>query len=47
MAIEQQAMDLHNPVDPLVIGRLVAYCQRLALEEGVDTLVAVGRQLGQ
>ena len=22
MAIEQQAMDLHRPVDPLVIGRL-------------------------
>ena len=22
MAIEQQAMDLHYPVDPLVIGRL-------------------------
>jgi hypothetical protein len=22
MAVEQQAMDLHHPVDPLVIGRL-------------------------
>ena len=43
MAIEQQAMDLHHPVDPLVLGRLQARCQRLALEDGANTPVAVGR----
>ena len=39
-------MDLHHPVNPLVIGRLHASGQRLALEDSVDTSVAVGRQLG-
>ena len=39
MAIKQQAMDLHHPVNPLVIGRLQASGQRLALEDGVDTSV--------
>ena len=42
MAIKQQAVDLHHPVNPLVIGRLQASGQRLALEDGVDTSVAVG-----
>jgi len=46
MAIKQQAMDLHHPVNPLVIGRLQASGQRLGLEDGVDTSVAVGWQLG-
>jgi len=46
MAIKQQAVDLHHPVNPLVIGRLQASGQRLALEDGVDTSVAVGWQLG-
>ena len=46
MAIEQQAMDLHHPVDPFVIGHLAPEGQRLALEDGVDTPVAVSRQLG-
>ncbi len=46
MAIKQQAVDLHHPVNPLVIGRLEARGQRLALEDGVDTSVAVGWQLG-
>src|SRR4030095_10657890 len=45
MAIKQQAVDLHHPVNPLVIGRLQASGQRLALEDGVDTSVAVGWQL--
>ena len=45
MAIKQQAVDLHHPVNPLVIGRLQASGQRLALEDGVDTS-AVGWQLG-
>ena len=40
MAIKQQAVDLHHPVNPLVIGRLQASGQRLALEDGVDTSVA-------
>ena len=40
MAIKQQAVDLHHPVNPLVIGRLQASGQRLALENGVDTSVA-------
>src|SRR5262249_54084090 len=34
------------PSAPLVIGRLQAPGQRLALEDGVDTPVAVGWQLG-
>src|SRR5262245_17668031 len=46
MAIKQQVVGLHHPVNPLVIGRLQASGQRLALEDGVDTPVAVGRQLG-
>src|SRR5437773_2523858 len=46
MAIKQQTVDLHHPVNPLVIGRLQASGQRLALEDGVDTSVAVGWQLG-
>ena len=47
MAIEEQAMDLHGAVDPLVIGRsFKPGGQRLALEDGVDTPVAVGRQFG-
>jgi hypothetical protein len=37
MAIKQQAVDLHHPVNPLVIGRLQASGQRLALKDGVDT----------
>ena len=40
MAIKQQAVELHHPVNPLVIGRLQASGQRLALEDGVDTSVA-------
>ena len=35
-----------SPVNPLMIGRLQASGQRLALEDGVDTSVAVGWQLG-
>jgi hypothetical protein len=31
MAIKQQAVDLHHPLNPLVIGRLQASGQRLAL----------------
>ena len=46
MTIEQEAVDLHHAVNPLVIGRLQASGQRLALEDGVDTSVAVGWQLG-
>src|SRR5262249_33212950 len=45
MAIEQEAVHLHHPVTPLVIGWLQASGQRLALEDGVDTPVAVGWQL--
>jgi hypothetical protein len=37
VAVEQQAMDLHDPIDSLVIGRLAAFCQGLAFEDGVDT----------
>ena len=46
VAIEQQAMDLHHAVDPFVIGRLAPGGQRLALEDGVDPPVTVGRQFG-
>ena len=37
MAIEQETVHLHHPVNPLVISG-----QRLALEDSVDTPVAVG-----
>src|SRR5262249_31381300 len=46
MAIEQKAMDLHHPVDPLVVRGLQTRGQRLALEDGVNAPVAVGRQFG-
>jgi hypothetical protein len=43
MAIEQQAMDLHHPVDPLVMVGFKPG-QRPTFENGVDPPVAVGRQ---
>ena len=46
VAIEQQAVNLHDPVDSLVIGRFQTCSQRLPLENGVDPPIAVGRQLG-
>lgn len=42
VAIEEQAMDPHGAVDPLVIGRSLPGGQRLALEDGVDTPVFDG-----
>jgi len=45
MTIEQQAVDLHDTIDPLVVGQLAAFSQRLALEDRMDAPVAVGRQL--
>ena len=37
MAIEQEAVHLHHPVNPLVISG-----QHFALEDSVDTPVAIG-----
>ena len=37
MAIEQQAVNLHNAIDPLVIGRLYARSQHPAVEDGEHT----------
>src|SRR5438128_5006511 len=44
--IEQQAMDLHDPIDSFVVRRLTPLCQGPPLEDGMDTPIAVGRQLG-
>lgn len=46
MALEQQAMHLHHPVDPLGIGRRWPAIARLPPQERVDPAVAIGRQLG-
>jgi len=45
MAIEQEIVGLHHLVDSFVIGRLAPGGQRLALEDGMDAPVAVGRLL--
>src|SRR6266700_5682757 len=46
VSIEQQAMDLHDPVDSFVVGRLTALCHGPPLEDGMDAPIAVGRQIG-
>src|SRR5262249_34416946 len=38
VAIEQQAVNLHDPVDALVIGRFLDCSQRLPLENGWETV---------
>jgi len=45
MALEQQAMHLHHPVDPLGIGRRWPAIARLPPQERMDPAVAIGRQL--
>src|SRR6266851_1244007 len=44
--IEQQAMDVHDPIDSFVVRRLTPLSQGPPLEDGMDTPIAVGRQLG-
>ncbi len=46
VSIEQQAMDLHDPVDSFVVGRLTPLCHGPPLEDGMDAPIAVGRQIG-
>lgn len=46
MALEQQAMHLHHPVDALGIGRRWPAIARLPPQERMDPAVAIGRQIG-
>lgn len=46
MALEQQAMHLHHPVDPLGIGRRRSAIVCLPPQERMDPAVAIGRQFG-
>src|SRR5262249_52118209 len=46
MAIEQEAADLHHPVNPLVVWRVQATGHRLGLVGGGGTPVAAGWRLG-
>ncbi len=39
-------MDLHDPVDSFVVGRLTPLCHGPPLEDGMDAPIAVGRQIG-
>jgi hypothetical protein len=44
MPIEKQAVQLHNPVDPLVVGRGRARCASRSAQHGMNAAIAVGRQ---
>lgn len=46
MPLEQEAMQLHDAVDALWIGRCAPVVFSLAAEQCVDPAVAVGRQIG-
>lgn len=44
--LEQQAVELHDAVDALWIGRCAPVCFGLTAEQRVDAAIAVGRQVG-
>jgi hypothetical protein len=44
--LEQEAMQLHDSVDPLGVGRCAPGLFRLAAEQGMHAAIAVGRQVG-
>lgn len=45
MPIEKQAVQLHDPVDPLVVGRGRSRCASRSAQHGMNAAVAVGRQI--
>ena len=46
MRLEQQAVNLHDAVDALWIGRCAPGLLRLTAQQGMDAAIAIGRQIG-
>ena len=46
VALKQQPVHLHDPVDPLGIGRCAPDPGSLAAQKGVDPAITVGGQIG-